>query len=658
MEYKKNLRGSKWPADEPEIPHPSVVFLGAFHGGEPWHLVAIDEKRNPHARTFIDEGREALVVEWLEKHKRDKIYFSPNPLNCTDRKAEKADVKEARWLWADVDPPGTLADLDQWRAERLSESSELPPPTFFIDSGRGFWRFWKLKEAQPVDGDGPLTQLVESYARGIEKDLGGDHCHNIDRIARLPGTVNPKTKRVATVLEHHPERVYSLTDFPRVEAEIRVSLPGVEQEADGLTAIAVVARLKDLSPEARHRLEQPFVYGPLRLIKDGNVVLTVEREDCSEAIFRMGRDLRKAGATPAQALAVMRETAVWRDREARGKGENPTRLLEKIYSEEVSDSRNSLSLSSWLARELPPQEKFLGEVLGRGSKMLVSGQTGVGKTNFGVSLAAAVAAGRGFAGWESSGVRRRVMYIDGEMGARAFKGRMVSAAQLYGSDLDLFGYNRGVEASGSMAPLDSPEGHAWLKAEVAALKPDLVVFDSIRFLTKGNIAEEETWTRVAPVVEWLVRQDVAQVWLHHTGHDTSRAYGSSTISWGMEASIILEKIDGKGAAFKLKFDKDREKTPANFEQFEPRVLRLTDEGWRVSVAASPEDIEREQGEVGRRLIAAMQANPGGSIEGWAAAIGAGKTSAYRVLQRLVKEKLVVNRLGRYSLTASGKSALG
>jgi hypothetical protein len=74
----------------------------------------------------------------------------------------------------------------------------MPRPNRVIDSGRGYWGYWKLAAPQPVDGrannmNGSFTEAVERYGRGIEQAFGdrfADGCRNIDRIARLPGTVN------------------------------------------------------------------------------------------------------------------------------------------------------------------------------------------------------------------------------------------------------------------------------------------------------------------------------------------------------------------------------------------------------------------------------------------------------------------------------------
>src|SRR5262249_52783935 len=100
----------------------------------------------------------------------------------------------------------------------------IPPPNRVIDSGRGYWGLRKLATPQPVDGrqnnvNGPLTEAVECYGRGIEQAFGtrfADGCRNIDRVARLPGTSNSKTGRVARVLhEFSHDEPHAIESFPR-----------------------------------------------------------------------------------------------------------------------------------------------------------------------------------------------------------------------------------------------------------------------------------------------------------------------------------------------------------------------------------------------------------------------------------------------------------
>ena len=156
------------------------------------------------------------------------IYFSPNPIKGTlHKKASKNDIAEARHLWIDLDPrPGE--PLEAERAAMLALlTTELPQgmprPNRVIDSGRGYWGYWKLATPQPVDGsknnvNGPLTEAVECYGRGIEQAFGdrfADGCRNIDRIARLPGTVNTNGKFARVLHEFSHDEPHAIESFPR-----------------------------------------------------------------------------------------------------------------------------------------------------------------------------------------------------------------------------------------------------------------------------------------------------------------------------------------------------------------------------------------------------------------------------------------------------------
>ena len=208
--------------------HPSVAFLDSFFGAAPWPLVAIRRSVNDvKAQTFTSLTKRG-AEEWITRHNkaRYEIYFTINPLKHErSGKASKNDIATASWLWVDIDPqPKTMAgaDLDAWRDARLMEAlpGNLPEPSYTINSGRGFWHLWKLAKPQPVDGskdgrDGPLTTAIEARGRAIERlfEPWTDNCRNIDRIARLPGSINHKTGRVASVLTID-DGAYGLDDFP------------------------------------------------------------------------------------------------------------------------------------------------------------------------------------------------------------------------------------------------------------------------------------------------------------------------------------------------------------------------------------------------------------------------------------------------------------
>ena len=184
------------------VTSPSLEFLDGFFGTERRHLVAIKKNKGKgsnirahHFEASDRAGQQSFITECSGAG--FDLYFSVNLIKGTlHKKATKADVAEARHLWVDLDPrPGEPLECERTAMLALLTTDlpqGIPRPNLIIDSGRGYWGFWKLSEPLPVGGD--LTEIVESYGRGIEQAFGAfaDDCHNIDRVARLPGTINTK----------------------------------------------------------------------------------------------------------------------------------------------------------------------------------------------------------------------------------------------------------------------------------------------------------------------------------------------------------------------------------------------------------------------------------------------------------------------------------
>ena len=66
--------------------------------------------------------------------------------------------------------------------------------TVIIDSGGGYQAFWRLREPVVLTPNNVVE--LEGYNKRLAAALGGDDCHNLDRIMRLPGTINlPDAKK-------------------------------------------------------------------------------------------------------------------------------------------------------------------------------------------------------------------------------------------------------------------------------------------------------------------------------------------------------------------------------------------------------------------------------------------------------------------------------
>ena len=119
-------------------------------------------------------------------------YYSLNIIKPgVAKKATKADILAARGAHIDIDPPHDGSPFDHVTA--LAMLRDLPlPPTYIVDSGGGFQPVWLF--------DAPVTdlELVEGINRRLAILTGGDHCFNIDRLLRVPGSLNtPDAKKAA-----------------------------------------------------------------------------------------------------------------------------------------------------------------------------------------------------------------------------------------------------------------------------------------------------------------------------------------------------------------------------------------------------------------------------------------------------------------------------
>jgi AAA domain len=240
------------------------------------------------------------------------------------------------------------------------------------------------------------------------------------------------------------------------------------------------------------------------------------------------------------------------------------------------------TLSWWLERELQPADYLVGELLSTTSRILFSGPSGIGKTNFLLALTLSLATGSDFLHWHT--VRAgRVLYIDGEMPVRLIKRRLADAVQRQGSRSDnLIVVSR--EDYPDMPPLNTPAGQQFVDQFIGWAGPfDLVLFDNIQSLLFGGMKESEEWSKMLGWIRDLSRQKVGQIWVHHTNRD-GNSYGDSTREWQMDTVMLLEGIDGNTAdiAFNLKFIKARERTPDNRSDFDDAELTLADEHWASS----------------------------------------------------------------------------
>jgi hypothetical protein len=219
----------------------AINFLHQLRPNGPWVLTAI----TPDGPTITNTVHTAAEIESFLKWHNGKrnIYYSVNPTkNNIFKKAAKTDIAAVEFGLADLDPnkDETSEDAKQRYLDEL-ETFE-PKPTGTVDSGNGIQCVWRFdpridlsRYPLVIDGKGNLdlgpeakkiVADVEARIEAIMLRLGAKAgTQNIDRILRLPGTINlpNAAKRKAGRVEC-PTRLisfngasYGLSAFPLPE---------------------------------------------------------------------------------------------------------------------------------------------------------------------------------------------------------------------------------------------------------------------------------------------------------------------------------------------------------------------------------------------------------------------------------------------------------
>lgn len=209
-------------------PQAALDFLRRWDPDGLWVLTAIAAEQRAIATRTFTEGDAEQLLDWVIKQNRHRnLYFHVNPVTTAlAKKAERQDIRALVWLHVDIDPrAGEDLDLERQRAlklltERLPEG--VPPPTVIIFSGGGYQGFWRLAEPFLIDGDVEKAEEAKRWNQQLELVFGADQCHNVDRLMRLPGTINipnekkrakGRTEELARVVEWDEARIYTLDQF-------------------------------------------------------------------------------------------------------------------------------------------------------------------------------------------------------------------------------------------------------------------------------------------------------------------------------------------------------------------------------------------------------------------------------------------------------------
>lgn len=175
----------------------AVDFLDLWYGDAPRQLVSIVPDGAINSKCLWPQNP-AELRDWLRKAvaSHRNVYFHVNqPGWALDKRAEKKDIRSVRAFHVDIDPRLDETPEDCKERALKALSSYDPAPSVVIDSGNGLQGFWMLEEPITLDGSQEAWEKAEAYNLAIQKAFDADSCFNIDRIMRLPGTINNPNKK-------------------------------------------------------------------------------------------------------------------------------------------------------------------------------------------------------------------------------------------------------------------------------------------------------------------------------------------------------------------------------------------------------------------------------------------------------------------------------
>ena len=287
-----------------------------------------------------------------------------------------------------------------------------------------------------------------------------------------------------------------------------------------------------------------------------------------------------------------------------------------------------LTLGQFIDWPIPPREHLLYPILSEQGLALIYAMRGLGKTYVALCVGLAVASGKGLFSWVAKGPRQ-VLYIDGEMPARAMQERLqrlVETLNISPEHLSNFMLITPDIQKSPIPNLATPAGQSAIEPYLKDVS--LVIVDNIATLCRaGRENDTESWL---PVQGWLLdlrRRGLSVLVVHHAGKNGDQR-GTSAKEDIMDTVITLRRPRDyqaeEGARFEVHLTKARGLAGGEAKSFEAQLH--DSDGclkWQVK---NLED--RDEAEI-RDLL-----EQGKSVREIAATVDRSKSSVHRVCQKI------------------------
>lgn len=476
-----------------------------------------------------------------------EVYYGPALFKTEGAKSE--DVKSSHVFWCEFD------------GEIPTDLSNIPEPSIRVRSSMSGREHWYWQTEQPVDPK--ILELVNrNLAYALDADTSGwDAC----QILRPIHTKNHK-RDLPVVLKSASGMAYGPEDFahisappPAMEAPVPDSIPPIED---------VIPRYK-------------FQEEVWDLFKNG-----MPEGKRSEGLMSLGYYLCEMQLEDTEVFSLLLNAD---DRWGKfsGRSDQYKRLMEIVVRARIKYPSEDNETLSFLQSLVPVGFTSLTKMniniswvykglLHDKGYMLLTGPSGVGKTQFSLEAAEKAVLGQSFLGFENEKKDARILFLSLEMSLVEIKEFVELHRQKYSETEQAT-----LEEMFRIIPVGEPlyftqkPTQDWLEQLVKDGEYTGVIIDSLGSMTEGSLSEEQNTKNL---MDWndrfRNRLNIFTWFIHHhrkanagnsTPNDLGDVYGSQYITARSSSVVSLWDLGSKGTirvkSLKTRFSK-------RFEPFE------------------------------------------------------------------------------------------